>query len=111
MSYANDNRKTLSKQSFDSYLKSFSVSDAMLNDMNRVLTNTGVKYSPQEFADSKDFIKSQLKAAIARHIWQRSVKNGLNNEFYQIVYQDDPMIETALKSFVKAEKLEKDKRL
>ena len=111
MSYANNNRKTLSKQSFDSYLKGFTVSDGMLNDMNKVLANTGVKYSPQEFADSKDFIKSQLKAAIARHIWQRSVKNGLNNEFYQIIYHDDPMIETAMKSFAKAEKLEKEKRI
>lgn len=111
MSYANDNRKTLSKQSFENYLKDFTVSDAMLNNMNSVLTQTGVKYSPQEFADSKEFIKSQLKAAIARHIWQRSVKNGLNNEFYRIIYHDDPMIETAMKSFVKAEKLEKEKKI
>lgn len=111
MSYANDNRKNLSKQSFDTYLKSFTVSDAMLGDMNRVLGQTGVKYSAKEFADSKEFVKSQLKAAIARHIWQRSVKNGLNNEYYQIVYSDDPMIETAIKSFAKAEKLERDKKL
>jgi carboxyl-terminal processing protease len=111
MSYANDNSKNLAKQSFDSYLKGFTVSDAMINDMNKMLTNAGVTYTTKDFADSKEFIKSQLKAAIARHIWHRSVKNGLNNEFYQIVYQDDPMIETAMKSFTKAEKLEKEKKL
>ncbi|RYU92633.1 S41 family peptidase [Emticicia agri] len=111
MSYANENSKNLSKQSFDSYLKDFTVSDAMLNDMNRRLNQTGVTYTAKEFADSKDFIKSQLKAAIARHIWHRSVKNGLNNEYYQIIYQDDPMIETAIKSFVKAEKLERERKL
>ncbi|WP_337041797.1 S41 family peptidase [Emticicia sp. 17c] len=111
MGYANENRKTLSKQSFESYLKGFVVTEAMLTDMNKLGASLGVKYTPKEFADSKDFIKSQLKAAIARHIWQRSVKNGLNNEYYQIVYSDDPMIMTAMKSFAKAEKLEKDKKL
>lgn len=110
MSYANENRKTLSKQSFESYLKGFTVSEAMLNAMNQELLKTGVKYSPKEEAESRVFVKSQLKAAIARHIWQRSVKNGLNNEYYQIVYSDDPMIETALSSFSKAEKLEKEKK-
>ncbi|PLK46079.1 S41 family peptidase [Emticicia sp. TH156] len=111
MSYANDNRKALLKQSFESYLKDFKVSDAMLSSMNRTLENTGVKYSAKDFADSKEFVKLQLKAAIARHVWQRSVKNGLNNEYYQIVYADDLMVATAMKSFAKAEKLEKEKKL
>jgi len=111
MSYANANRTILAKQSFDSYLKGFSVSEGMLNDMNSLAASSGIKFNAKEFNESKSFLKSQIKAGIARHIWQRSVKNGLNNEFYQIIYNDDPMIETAMKNFVKADKLEQEKKL
>ena len=54
MSYVNDNRKTLSKQSFDSYLKSFTVSDAMFGDMNRMLAQTGVVYNTNDLRIRKN---------------------------------------------------------
>jgi hypothetical protein len=39
------------------------------------------------------------------------MKNGLNNEFYQIMYSQDHIVTTAIKQFSKAEKLEKEKKI
>lgn len=111
LNYANENRKTLEKQSFDSFLKGFVVNDALLEKMKQLATSTGVKFNAKDYAASKAFIQAQIKANIARNIWQRNAKNGLNNEFYEVIYADDPIVKLALQSFSKAEKLEKEKKL
>jgi len=111
LSYANANRKTLEKQPFSAFLNSFVISDVMLEEVKKLANNSEIKFNTAEFSRSKEFIKLQIKANIARHIWQRNMKNGLNNEFYQIVYSQDPIVMTAIKQFNKAEKLEKEKKL
>jgi carboxyl-terminal processing protease len=111
LNYANDNRKTLEKQSFNSFLNGFEVSEAMLETVKKLANSSEIKFNATDYSHSKDFIKLQIKATIARHIWQRNVKNGLNNEFYQIIFGQDPIVETAMKQFGKAEKLEKEKKL
>jgi carboxyl-terminal processing protease len=111
LNYANENRKTLEKQTFEAYLKNFVVNEALLERMKQLANSSGVKFNAKEFNASKAFIQAQIKANIARNIWQKNIKNGLNNEFYQIVYADDPMIKLALQNFQKAEKLEREKRL
>jgi carboxyl-terminal processing protease len=111
LSYANTNRKTLEKQPFSTFLNNFVINDAMLEDIKKLAGSSEIKFNAAEFGRSKEFIKLQIKANIARHIWQRNMKNGLNNEFYQIVYSQDPIVTTATKQFSKAEKLEKEKKL
>ncbi len=111
LSYANTNRKTLEKQPFSSFLNGFVISDAMLEDVKKLANSSEIKFNAAEFGRSKEFIKLQIKANIARHIWQRNMKNGLNNEFYQIIYSQDPIVTTATKQFGKAEKLEREKKL
>ena len=111
LNYANENRKTLEKQSFNSFLKDFEVSEPMLETIKKLANSSEIKFNATDYSHSKDFIKLQIKATIARHIWQRNVKNGLNNEFYQIIFGEDPIVETAMKQFGKAEKLEKEKKL
>ncbi len=111
LSYANTNRKTLEKQPFSSFLNGFVISDAMLEEVKKLANSSEIKFNAAEFGRSKEFIKLQIKANIARHIWQRNMKNGLNNEFYQIIYSQDPIVTTATKQFGKAEKLEREKKL
>lgn len=111
LSYANTNRKTLEKQPFSTFLNSFVISDVMLEEVKKLAGSSEIKFNAAEFGRSKEFIKLQIKANIARHIWQRNIKNGLNNEFYQIVYSQDPIVTTATKQFGKAEKLEREKKL
>lgn len=111
LNYANTNRKTLEKQPFSSFLNGFVISDAMLEDVKKLASSAEIKFNAAEFGRSKEFIKLQIKANIARHIWQRNMKNGLNNEFYQIIYSQDPIVTTATKQFGKAEKLEREKKL
>lgn len=111
LNYSNVNRKTLEKQPFSAFLNSFVISDAMLEEVKKLANSSEIKFNAAEFGRSKEFIKLQIKANIARHIWQRNIKNGLNNEFYQIVYSQDPIVTTAIKQFNKAEKLEKEKKL
>jgi carboxyl-terminal processing protease len=111
LTYANTNRKALEKQSFSAFLSNFVISDAMLEEIKKLANSSEIKFNTNEFARSKEFIKLQIKANIARHIWQRNMKNGLNNEFYQIVFSQDPIVTTAIKQFNKAEKLEKEKKL
>jgi carboxyl-terminal processing protease len=111
LTYANTNRKTLEKQPFNAFLSTFEISDAMLEEIKKLALNSEIKFNAAEFARSKEFIKLQIKANIARHIWQRNMKNGLNNEFYQIVFSQDPIVTTAIKQFSKAEKLEKEKKI
>lgn len=111
LNYSNVNRKTLEKQPFSAFLNSFVISDAMLEEVKKLANSSEIKFNAAEFGRSKEFIKLQIKANIARHIWQRNIKNGLNNEFYQIVYSQDPIVTTAIKQFSKAEKLEKEKKL
>lgn len=111
LSYANTNRKTLEKQPFSAFLNSFSITDTMLEEVKKLAGSSEIKFNAAEFGRSKEFIKLQIKANIARHIWQRNIKNGLNNEFYQIIYSQDPIVTTATKQFSKAEKLEQEKKL
>lgn len=105
LNYANDNRKTLEKQTFNSFLKNFEVSEPMLEKVKQLANSAEIKFNAADYNLSKAFIKLQIKASIALHIWQRNVKNGLNNEFYQIIYEQDPIVATAMIQFGKAEKL------
>ncbi len=105
LSYANENRKSLEKQTFNSFLKDFEVNEAMMENVKKLANSSEIKFIANDYNLSKEFIKLQIKATIARHIWQRNVKNGLNNEFYQIIYGQDKIVETAMKQFGKAIKL------
>jgi carboxyl-terminal processing protease len=102
LTYAAQHKDELSKRSIENYLTTFSLSDAELVEVNKMATKAGVKFNQVEFQRSKPFLKNQLKALIARSVWQKSSKKGLSNEFYQVTNQDDEMIKVALQQFGKA---------
>ncbi|MDP5139964.1 MAG: S41 family peptidase, partial [Spirosomaceae bacterium] len=103
LEYANKNKKQLEKQRFEQFLSSFELSENQLQAIVKMGERAGVKYQAKDFARSKDFIKSQVKANIARQIWRET--DGLNNNFYQVIHQDDKMIQAAMKQFAKEQKM------
>lgn len=105
LSYANDNGDQLRKKPFSNYVNNFVVSDAMLKDIEKKATAVGIKTKAKDIAKSKAFIKGQVKALIARQVWRDSAKEGLNNELFQVLNQNDEGIKAALANMDKAKGL------
>ena len=103
--YGQDNKAQLEKLKFSDFVKSFSVSDAMLAEMNKLAGKSDVKLKEAEFARSKNYIRTLIKAYLARQIWNKKSNNGLNNEFYQVMVANDEVIQKAMRHFDKAERL------
>lgn len=93
-------KKDLEKMSFEQFNKSFNVSDAMLADINKMAQKAEVKFNEKEYLRSKEFIKNQVKANIARIVWK-------NEGFFPVYNEQDEMFNKAMQMFDKAEKIEK----
>jgi carboxyl-terminal processing protease len=105
LNYANDNMKSLEKLTFKDFNKFFVVNDAMLIDMQRLAKQANVKMRVRDYERSMPYIKAQIKAYIARSVWQRKVNDGLNNEYIQIMAPFDDTFQKSLKHFDKAERM------
>lgn len=104
--YANENQKKLEKQPFQEYLKSFQISDAMMAELVKDATRSGIKLNEKELNRSKPIIAAQTKAVIGRYVWGRKNKNGLSNEIYEVLNPMDNVYQHAIKLFAKASELE-----
>ena len=107
LNYVNQNRKQFEKQTFAEFLKSYNVTDADLNGVVKNATIDNIKFNEKEFGRSKPYIRTYLKALIARYAYQKRDKGGLNNEFYQVMSNTDEGIRKAVTLFDEAEKLAK----
>jgi carboxyl-terminal processing protease len=99
LNYTVSNTAKIQAMGFDNYLKNFQVDEKMLADVKSLGTKNQVRFSEKDYAKSKAFIKTHVKALIARNIWKNNEKSGLTNEFYQIINQDDSMIKIGLTKF------------
>lgn len=107
--YANENQKKLEKQPFSEFLKSFQISDAMLAELVKDASKSGIKPNEKELNLSKSIITSQTKAIIGRYVWGRKQKSGLNNEVFQVLNPTDNVYQQAVQLFSQAAQLEKGK--
>ncbi len=105
LNYVNDNAKNLQKYTFKEFNKSFVVNDAMLIDMQKLAKQANIKMRVKDYERSMPYIKAQIKAYIARNIWQRRLIDGLNNEYIQVMSPFDDTFQKSLKYFDKAEKM------
>jgi carboxyl-terminal processing protease len=85
LNYTEKNRKELDKKypvkkenSFDNFKTNFLITDDMLTEIVENGKQENIEYNDEEFLKSKDLIKMQLKALIARDHWDI-------NEYYQIM--------------------------
>lgn len=99
LKYALDNKAVLLKQGFPFFLNSFDINEQILKNFNSEATKNKIVFSAKDFQLSKEFIKTHLKALISRNIWKNAEKNGLTNEFYQVINQNDQMMKVGMRSF------------
>lgn len=74
--YPTENEKA--EKSFEKFEKEFFISDEVIDDLVKEGEKEGVKLDSAQLAVSKDLIKLQIKAMLARDIWDTS-------EYYQIM--------------------------
>ncbi|MCU0470814.1 MAG: S41 family peptidase [Arcicella sp.] len=105
LNYVNDNIKSLEKLTFKDFNKFFVVNDAMLIEMQKLAKQANVKMRAKDYERSMPYIKAQIKAYIARNVWQRKVSDGMNNEYHQVMAPFDDTFQKSLRYFDKAEKM------
>jgi len=78
--YIDKNRTELKKKytSFDKFKKDYEVNEDFLNQLVSTATKDSIPMDTAQFAKSRPLIKLQLKALIARDLWEM-------NEYYQIM--------------------------
>lgn len=103
--YCVQHQNVLERLTFKEFNKSFAITSSMMDELLRMATKAKIKMRASEYIRSENYIKTLLKATIARTIWQRQINNGLNNEYYQVMANEDPTLHQALKYFDKAEKM------
>jgi carboxyl-terminal processing protease len=106
MEYANENQKKLEKLPFTEFDKAVAIGDEQMNKLVKLATAEGIKFNEKEFNRSKSYIRTQVKALVARSVYQKNNKGGQNNEFFRVISESDDTYQKALKLFDQADKLE-----
>ena len=75
---------------FDTFQEKFRIDDAFLADMRALADKEKIKFDEEQYNRSLPLIKLQLKALIARDLWDM-------NEYYQVMNTADPVVQQALK--------------
>ncbi len=103
--YAQNNKAKLSKLAENEYLTQFEISETDWQQFVAFAKEEKIKFVEKEFAISKNFLKNQLKAMIARSIWHKETVS------YRVLAKEDTDIQGCLQHFEKAEDLAKGKGL
>ncbi len=106
LEYANDNRKRLEKMTFADFNRTVTITDEQLGQLVKDATAQGVKPNEKEFNRSKNYIRTNVKAFVARYIFQKNNRNGQNNEFFRVYGDADETYKQGLTLFDKARQLE-----
>jgi carboxyl-terminal processing protease len=94
MDYVESHRDELKKMGFESFYKNYTVSDAMLAQLEQVGTRNNIKLDIHDIAKNKQVIQIHVKAQIARKIWN-------NNGFFPVFNQTNEILQQAMKMFDK----------
>jgi carboxyl-terminal processing protease len=94
LKYYVENKKKLEKQSLAEFKKTFTISDTQWKEIIDLAKASGVKMKDEELKRSEMFVKSQIKALIARSVWK-------NEGFYSVVNESDEIVRNAVILFPK----------
>lgn len=91
MRYVDQHRKELNKKytNFDKYNKQFTITEDMLQELLRSAEEEKIEFNEEQYTKSKEFISLQLKALIARDLFDMS-------EYYQIINERNDNYRKAL---------------
>ncbi len=89
--YALRNRdKIQSKyETFDDFKKGFTVDNSLIEGLKKAAKDDKVEWNNEQYLRSEKFIKLQIKALIARNVWEMQ-------QYYQVVATEDAGIKKAL---------------
>ncbi len=107
LDYANTNRQRLAKLPFAEFYRTVNFPDEQLQQLVADATAQGVKLNEGEYARSKNFIRTQVKALVARYVYQHGNKGGQNNEFFKVLGDADETYQKALTLFDRAKLMER----
>ncbi|MDR0976454.1 MAG: PDZ domain-containing protein [Prevotellaceae bacterium] len=90
--YVEQQRKTLQARykTFAPYRDGFEVPDTLLDDLLAEAGEAGIAFDRAQYERSLPLIKNQLKALIARDLWDIS-------EYYEVINRTDESVQQALK--------------
>lgn len=89
--YIEKNRKELSNKykKFEAFNDKFEVDDELLNAMREMGEKEKIEFNEEQYNRALPLIKTQLKALIARDLWDM-------NEYFQVMNQTNKSVERAL---------------
>ncbi|TAE99581.1 MAG: peptidase S41, partial [Runella slithyformis] len=99
------NRKKFEKMTFADFTKSYNVIENDLQAIVKEANSANIKWNEKEFNRSKTYIQALVKAFVARQVFQKKERDGLNNEFYQVMAPLDGTYQQAIRTFAQAEQL------
>jgi carboxyl-terminal processing protease len=100
--YAGDHKERLEKMGLASFIKSFEVSDSMLEDLVAIGKRNDVKPDYRELKYKRKLFVVHVKAQIARKIWG-------NKGFYPVMNETNEIFNQSLKVFDKIHDLDRTK--
>lgn len=102
LEFSDKNRKQIASKykTFNEFRSDFNFSDEDMDDLKNKAEKAGVKFDENGFKISRNEILTVLKGYIAANIWK-------TNEFYMIINEGDPVIESALRIISDRQQYEK----
>jgi carboxyl-terminal processing protease len=83
---------------FELFKRDFQISDEMLENFKKFVISKGVKWDEEQFKKDLSYIKTTLKAHIARFIWKYE-------GWYPVMLEIDEQFQKALELMPQAEKM------
>jgi carboxyl-terminal processing protease len=74
---------------FDNFNKDFVVGQDLVNGLKSAAQEAKVEWNDEQFAHSEKFLLLQVKALIARNVWE-------TQQYYQVMASEDPGVKKAL---------------
>ncbi len=92
MKFIENHRKELQNKykKFDAFNDKFEIGDEILNDMLATAEKEKIEFNEEQYKKSLPLIKTQLKALIARDLWDM-------NEYFQVMNTTNSSVQQALK--------------
>ncbi|MDR3667752.1 MAG: S41 family peptidase, partial [Ignavibacteriaceae bacterium] len=82
------------------YINDFNITQGLLNDFTDYASTKNVKLNEDDLIKDKEYIKSRLKAQIARNYWK-------NEGWYRVLLNSDNQVEKAETLFQEARDIAK----
>ena len=74
---------------FDNYNKNFVVGQDLVNGLKKAAEDAKVEWNDEQFNRSEKFLLLQIKALIARNVWE-------TQQYYQVMASSDPGVQKAI---------------